>query len=173
MKGLCIATAIIAFIPIVGMVRDIAQPQKKFSDRNNRDALEKLGSWSRAEDQWVIFNALEELPYSPDLHGYGGSGARFRYYIRRFAPAKVSWAPPARELWALPAGRTWLIVYRDNNAPFPQHLLKPYLQTAQAQLGQPKRHSFELTSPKDPPRRETEAIEVYEFPPLAQEATVR
>ena len=168
MKGIYIATAVMAAIAIGGMVCDIARPQKKFSDRLNRDALQTLGSWTGPQDKWVIFNALENLPYSPDLHGCGGSAARFRYYIRRFAPANIRWAPPAKDLSPLPAGRTWLIVYRDNKTSFRQDLLDSYLRTARQRLGQSKEpYRFKLTSPKDPTRSQIEAIEVYEFPPLS------
>ncbi len=171
-RGFYIATAVMATIAIGGIVRDIAQPQKKFSDRHNLEALRTLVSWTEPQDQWVIFNARENLPYSPNVCTYGGSGARFCYYIRRFAPAtaNVRWAPPAQKLSPLPTGRTWLIIYRDNNSLFPQHLLDLYLRTAQQQLGQPKRHWFKLTSPKDPPRDYIEAIEIYEFAPFSSEA---
>ena len=42
MIGICIATAVMATIAIGGSVRDIASPQKKFSDRNNLEAIRTL-----------------------------------------------------------------------------------------------------------------------------------
>lgn len=167
-KGICLATAVMACIIMGGMVRDVARPQKKFSDRRNLEVMQTLASWTEPGDQWVVFNALENLPYSPNLidSRYGGSAARFRYYVRCFGPANVRWAPLAKDILPLSASRTWLFVYRDNKAPFPQELFDSYLRIVQKQLGKPKRKQvFKLTSPKDPPRSQTETIEVYEFAP--------
>ena len=166
MRGLYAATTVMAAIAVVVLVTDIARPWKKFSDRANLEAMRVLAGWTAAGDQWVIFNAIETVPYAPDIHLWGGSAARFRYYVRRFGPANVRWAPPVGDVLRQDAERIWLIVYRDNKNPFPQELLEPYLERMQQQLGQPRRHWFKLTSAKDPPRSHVEAIEVYEFPVL-------
>ncbi|NIA08131.1 MAG: hypothetical protein GWP14_10950 [Actinobacteria bacterium] len=164
LRGCYIATAVIAVIAVGGTVHDILLPQKKFSDRANRDVLRTLADRTAPHDQWIIFNATGSVPYAPDLSLWGGSAARFRYYVHRLGPENVYWSPPPRQITRPDVGRTWLLVYRDNKSPFPQDLLDRYLKTARRRLGKPQRHWFELTSPKDPPRRQVEAIEVYEFP---------
>ena len=164
------ATAVMAAIVIAGVIYDVARPCKKFSDRLNRDALASLAGWTGQKDQWLVFNALQDVPYAPDIHRYGGSGARFRYYVRQFGPANIRWAPPAKQVSAPEGGRTWLIIYRDNKRPFRQDLLEPYLQIVQRRLGLSKRHWFKLTSPKDRHRREIEGFEVYEFGPFPPDA---
>ena len=162
--GLCIVTVVLAGLAGMGLIIDIAQPQKKSSDQANRQVLRTLAGWTSLEDQWVIFNATKDSPYAPDIHQWGGSGARFWYYVRQFGPANVRWAPAIAEIPRMRGGRTWLIVYRDNKAPFPEKQLDQYLRGLRHRLGEAKQYRFKLTSPKDPPRSEDEAIEVYEFP---------
>lgn len=165
-RGLYVATTVMAVIAVVGMVTEIVRPWKKFSDRANLEAMRVLADWTAPGDQWVVFNATETVAYAPDIRSWGGSGARFRYYVRRFGPENVRWAPPVADVLRQDAERIWLIIYRDNKNVFPQELLEAYLQAMQQRLGEPRRHPFKLTSAKDPPRSQVEAIEVYEFPKL-------
>lgn len=164
LRGCYTATAFFAAIALVFTVFDIIRPQKKFSDRANRDAMIALAAKTSPADRWIIFNAYGDVPYSPDLRRWGGSAARFRYYVYRYGPEDVVWSPPANRIMRPDLGRTWLLVYHDNKTPFPQDLLDKYLKTVGRRLGKPQPHLFELTSPKDPPRSHTEAIQVYEFP---------
>ncbi len=158
-----IAVLVLAVIGMAGTVSDILLPQKKFSDRANRDAMHTLAGRTAPHDQWIIFNATDAVPYAPDIRSWGGSGARFCYYVYQLGPENVHWSPPAKQITRPDVGRTWLVIYRDNKNPFPQELLDRYLKTTRRRLGKPQPYWFELTSPRDPPRGQTEAIEVYEF----------
>ena len=171
MLGLYIATGVLAAIPLGGTVQDIMVPTKTYSDWNNRQVMKELSVLSQPDDQWVIFNSLKPVSYAPDIHGFHGSGARFRYYVARFAPGEVHWAPPENQIPRKDTGKTWLIAYKGEEVSFPQEQLKAYLQTLGASLGQPRKYYFKLTSPKDRPRdrKYIEAIEVYEFPSLGTE----
>ncbi len=167
MVGFYIATGIMAVITIGGSVYNIAIPQKEYSDRNNLDALRIIADWTGPQDQWVIFNSLEEVSCSLRLSRFSGHGARFRYYVRWFGPDNIRWAPPAEQVPARTGGKTWLLVYRDVKTPFPPELIQRYLDQLRLRLGPAqKKQPFVLSSPKDSPRSKIEAIEVYEFPAL-------
>lgn len=177
--ALLISAGVIAAIAVIGLATDIVRPHKKFSDQTNRDVMRELAGQTKPADRWIIFNSLSpNAGWSQYIHAAGGSGARFRYYVHRLAPADVRWGPRPEEVFSSPSairGRTWLIVYRDNKLPFAQARLDAYLRVVAKGLGTPDYRRYVLTSskdrhhnqPKDPRRRQVEAIDVYRYDPLA------
>ena len=166
--GLYVGTAVFAAIVVGGTVDDIVRPQKKLSDQINRQEVRGLGEATLANDQWVIFNALEAVDYAPDIHRYGGSGARFRYYVRRFGPSGVRWGPRAEEVGGGKAGYTWLLVYTDNKRPFDRDQWEAYLSVVKERLGEPEVRRIKVGEAKDEPKRYEESIEVYRFGPSVE-----
>lgn len=123
-----VAACVFMLFPLVGIVKDLIRPYKTFSDAENRRVLRWLASQSQPGDEWISFNAQGHKDgYADDLGLRGGNGARHRYYLYRFAPGPLRWAPPLDELRVPRSGRTWLIVYRDRRAPFPEASLEAYV----------------------------------------------
>jgi hypothetical protein len=154
-SALHLAVAVLICTTVVGLGRDLVKPYQSVSDLENRRVVRDLAARSGAGDQWVIFNAITDVAHAPHLGAWGGSAARFRYYVTTLAPVLVQWSPPPATVSPQPGGRTWLLAYRDNKEPFPQERLDQYLAGLQERLGAARRTVFRLDSP--------EAIEVYEF----------
>ena len=153
--GFRIAAVVLASVAMAGIVRDVVQPYKKLSCQINRSAMRWLSEQTGPADRWVIYNALIDVPHSPNLRRWGGSAARFRYYIMRFADAPVLWGPDPEKLTPTERGRTWLVVYRGKELPFDEERFASYLRSLVARLGPFERRSFDLGAP--------EAIEIYQF----------
>lgn len=152
-----VAAMMMAVIAIAGISSDILHPYKTFSDQENRSVIRLLTDRTTPRDQWVVFNALTDLPYAPNLLRWGGPAARFRFYLTRLAPVPIQWAPRPTEVTGASGGRTWLIAYRDERVPFEKDLLPPYLQALTERLGQPRRYFF--------PLGDREAMDLYAFLP--------
>ena len=153
--GIRTAALVLAAVVLGGIVRDLVKPYKKRSCEINRRAMRWLAEQTGPGDRWAVFNALTDVPHAPNLRRWGGSAARFQYYVGRFADSPVLWAPAPEEIAAAEAGRTWVIVYRDNDLPMPEEKLTSYLTTLEEGLGPSHLKSFDLG------RRE--AIEIHRF----------
>jgi hypothetical protein len=160
--GIGVAALVMAALASGGIVRDLLKPYKAPADFENRRAIRWLAEHTGPRDRWLVFNGLVDTPYAPALAGWGGSAARFRFYVAQSAPVSVRWSPDPAGIAASQAGRIWLIVYRDNNAPFPERGFEAYLQALSDRLGSPLRHHF--------PLGKVETVDVYEFPPRASPA---
>jgi len=148
---------LVAFI-VAGAIRDVAEPYKKFTDLENRRIIRSLAGQTEPGDVWAIFGSPHTGSSDvPSWAGWGGSSARFRYLVRRFAPTEVVWGPPAETIEPPRDGSLWLVVYRDNRAPFPETMFDRYLETLRARLGRPDAHERHKLSDRD------ETIEVYRF----------
>jgi hypothetical protein len=151
-------TAVVGSLPcliVAGLLRDVIKPYKNAADRDNRQVIRDLAASASPGDRWLIFNSLDDPPYAPNLARWGGSGARFRYYVTTLAPVGVQWSPPPGEVTQEPSRLTWLLVYRDNKEPFPEEQFSQYLQSVTDLLGPARRSLHKLG--------DVEAIEIYEF----------
>lgn len=153
--GIRVAALIMAVIAIVGTATDLLYPYKTFADQENRRVIRLLAGRTAPGDQWVVFNALTDLAYAPNLLGWGGLAARFRFYLTRLAPVPIHWAPPPEQVSDLPGGRIWLIAYKDDRIPVQSDLFHPYLHALTERLGKPRRYLFPLS--------DREVIDLYEF----------
>lgn len=147
-------------------VRDLLKPWKTEQDRRSREAFDWLGEQLADGDAIAVFGSYGEAaaPEVPDLRSWRGSSGRLRFHLLRlsrthavtvhFGGAAARDRPASRRLWT--------VVYRDNEAPFPEPLLTAWHAT----LGNPSaaaERTFDLgpASP-DPitqaPRRESITI---------------
>ncbi len=156
-SGIRVAAIVMTVIAIVGISNDILHPYKTISDEDNRRTIRLLVERTQPGDRWVVFNALTDLPYAPNIVRWGGPAARFRFYLTRLAPVPIQWAPAPTEVIGVDGSRIWLIAYNDERVPFQKNLLPPYLQALTERLGQPRRYTF--------PLGDREAINLYEFLP--------
>ena len=154
-RALIAVVGVLACIIVAGLVRDVIKPYKNVADRDNRQVIRDLAASTSPGDRWIVFNSLGDPPYAPNLARWGGSGARFRYYVTTLAPVGVEWSPPPGEVAREPSRRTWLLIYRDNKEPFPEKQFSQYLQAVTDRLGLPRRTMHTLG--------DVEAIEVCEF----------
>jgi hypothetical protein len=158
--AIIITATVMACIAVGGIVADLLEPYKTFSDQENRRVMRDLATRTQPNDQWVSFNAPDpELTYADNIYLRGGSGARYRYYLHQLAPVTILWAPKPDEIPLPQGGRTWLIVFRDDRAPFPEDALKDYLQTIARRHGRPEREEFSLEH-----GRYDMKLEIYKFP---------
>jgi len=153
-NGLAIALCILGSIATVGIARDIIHPYKKRSAQINRSAMRWLSEQMQPGDRWIVYNALNDVPYAPNLMRWGGSAARFRYYVTRFAGVPVYWGPRPGDVPPT-TGQTWLIVYRGKELPFDEEMLKFYVQRLTDRFGPCEPRSFDLAAP--------EGIEICRF----------
>ena len=152
-----VAYAVLLAIPIGGIVRDVVRPYKQLADELNRRTIRDLASAADPQDRWIVFNSLVNVPHAPNLYAWGGSAARFRFYLVRLAPVPIEWSPEPSTVSVGPSRRVRLIVYRDGTAAFPEAQLTAYRRGLSDRLGQAKQQVFRLGK--------VEAIEVYTFPP--------
>lgn len=131
-KGLRVTALVFFIILSAGIGRDLVKPQRSKADRLNRTELRALADSAPPGETWITFNSLSNAQHAPNLYAWGGSGARFRYYMSRLAPGEVRWAPPADDLCDSLDSPVRLLVYRDNKVAFPQPLLDDYLRAISA-----------------------------------------
>ncbi len=134
----------IAFITIagIGIARDQSRPWHQQADAFCRDRLRDLAKSGRRDEDWVIFNSLRDVTYAPNLYAWGGSAARFRYYVLRSAPVGLHWSPPPDA--PIPARDFVLIAYRDNKEPFQQDQLDRYVGSLSTHATMLERKFFSL-----------------------------
>ncbi len=133
--------------------RDVAHPFKTEQDVKNRAAIAWLRDASSKGDRWIVFGAYEKSDLAPDLRGWRGSSGRLRYCLllgQRAAGVDLLWAPPPDSLDARAPGRTWLVVYRDNEAPFPEELGSVYRAELASRLGAPAEERRLVLGPASP-----------------------
>ena len=160
-KGLRITALIFLFILFAGIGRDLVKPYKGKANLLNRTVVQAIAESAPPGETWVTFNSLNNAHHAPNLYGWGGSGARFRYYVSRLAPGEVRWAPTAEDVCASLKSPVRLLAYRDNKVEFPRDLLDAYLRdlSACAVLGNPRTLVLE----------EAEAILIYDVRPCAED----
>lgn len=143
-------------IILIGMVRDIVKPYKEKSALIGKQVVQQLAACTPASGQWVVFGSTEDVTHAPNLMNWGGTAARFRFNILRYAKGPVSWAPPPGDLDQLDDGPTLLLVYIDNKEWFPEPQFDRYLAQMTRRFGTPVRQEF-------PHESRAEALVVYEF----------
>ena len=139
-----------------GIAVDIVRPFKSVADLRDRQIVQTLAGATAKEDQWVIFGGTTNQPHAPNLFQWGGSAARFRFNVLRYAQFPVYWGPTPANAVKSDRGRTWLIVYRDNKAQMPEDLLGRYLREMADRFGAPTMDRYRLGDDK-------EMIFVYRF----------
>lgn len=147
---------ILAIFAIAGIVRDLAEPYKKFADLENKRIIIDLAERTSDGDVWVMYGDRQRNGPTPWLLAWGGSFGRHWFQVHRFHPVPVHWGVPAEELAIPPDGDLWLIVYKDNVQPFPQAAFDTYLDKATDRLGEPRVEQHDL-------RDRNERIKIYRF----------
>ena len=147
----------LALICVGGIVRDMLKPYHMLSDRENRSLIHRLAKETMPQDAWVSYIGLTDDAPGPNLYAWGGSAARFRYYLELLAPVPIHWSPAPQAIQKPETGRIHLLVYRDNKEPFDQSRLDAYLDRAKRAWGP----SAVASTPLGP----VERIDVYRYPP--------
>jgi hypothetical protein len=144
------------FFIAVAIAVDFARPFKTESDLRNRQIVQLLASASDKNDLWVIFGATTNHPDVPNLFLWGGSAARFRFNILRYAKVPVYWGTNPADFPKQENGEIWLIVYKDNRQQFPESLKNLYVQRFEERFGMPTMDRYPIDDQR-------ESILVYRF----------
>ncbi|MBS3734105.1 MAG: glycosyltransferase family 39 protein [Phycisphaerae bacterium] len=161
-----IAALVLGGFAVVGIAADVAKPYKKLPTERCRSALRDLAQRTEPGDRWIVFLSLageDRAEHAPAIETFQGSAATLRYYVRRnLPPGRVRWAPPPEQIVAPRSGRLRLLVYRDNDAPFPQDMLDAYLEALERRFGPGERgKSFRLSPTELDENDYVERITVY------------
>jgi hypothetical protein len=141
-----IATLALAAFAVGSSVRDVAKPWKTEQDRKSREAFVWFAAQLEPGDHVAVFgrydgggsgnNGNNGSDAAPDLRGWRGSSGRLRWYLLQLARERrvaLSWAPEPATLAAAP----WLVIYRDNEAPFPEPQHEAWRAAMDASFGAP------------------------------------
>lgn len=152
-------------VAAVGLVRDFREPSKDPSVARSHRAVREVAARVGAADRWIMFNAIRDVPWAPNLADWRGTGAQWVFDSLRFSPVAVEWSPDPATIAAGP-GRVWLLAYRGVREPFSQEALDAYVATLAARLGTPV-HEWHLIKEKTDAARGTriEGFDVYRFDP--------
>lgn len=134
-----IAVGVCAVIAVVGMIRDVRKQAKDVAVRASYEAVRWLEENSSSDDQWIVFNAVEPVPYAPWLGDWSGTGGQWVFDMLRFAPGgiqQVRFAPPPDSVEPA-SGVTWLIAYRGVKTDFPEAQFDAYRDSIERRLGPP------------------------------------
>lgn len=157
-----VSTALALFA--VGLsVSDMIAPYKSGPVKASHDAARAIAARVRPGDAWVMFNAIERVPYAPYLGDWRGAGGQFVFDALRFSPVKPAWAPRPATVECPPNGRVWLIAYRIFKVEFPEEQWQAYRDAIQARCGTPAFERFEIKRDKDSDK--VESVDVYRFGP--------
>lgn len=150
---------VLGCIAIVGIVKNIIHPYKMDADPATRQVILNLVERTKAGDQWIIYNALDDnLDYAPDMRPWGGESARIRYYITRLANCPISWAPdPGKLSQKSESGRIFLLVYKFSEHEFSEEQFTAYLDNLKHHSGfaEPEFESHALS--------DYETLDIYSF----------
>ena len=114
-----LAVVVLALFAAGSVARDLAKPWKTEQDWKSRAAFAWLAAQLAPGDRVAVFGAYGESAIAPDLRGWRGSSGRLRWHLLSLARDRgieLHWATGAAALERAP----WLVVYRDNEAPFPE-----------------------------------------------------
>jgi len=155
-----ITVLLLAVTAAGGAMVDVFRPYKSQAVFRSRLAVQTIRDRTGPLDLWVVFNSPEPVSYAPYLGDWRGVGGQFVFDVLRFAPVQVVWAPPPQTV-QLPArqGRVFLLSYRGYKVPFPDDLLKSYLEELTGRLGTPTHERFLIKTRGD----QIEALDVYVF----------
>ncbi len=156
-KGLRVSALVFLVILLAGIGRDLVKPHRGKADLRNRTVIRSCAESVRPGETWITFNSLSNALHAPNLYAWGGSGARFRYYVTRLAPGEVRWGPTTADVCASLDSPVRLLVYRDNHVEFPNHLLDGYLRGLAA--------CAVLEGPQTLVLEEAEAVLIYDVRP--------
>jgi hypothetical protein len=159
-----ITAIVLSIIPIGAIVEAAVKPYKhEKSLRRHLSvqwALEKTGP----NDHWVIFNAIEKVPYAPWMGDWKGVGSEFLFNVMRFAPPGYQWSPPPETVELPPGGNVLVIAFfaaRKDKVQFPVDLRDAYLAKIAERLGPYQYESYNIRN--DPGA--LERLELYRFGP--------
>lgn len=146
---------------IGGMVEAAVNPYQSDGSRNTFRTVRAAAKEASPSDVWVIFNAVEDVPWAPSLRDWRGAGGQFVFDILRMSPTtgEVLWSPDPATLRKPQGAALWLFAYRNPKIPFPAEQLEAYVATLTGRLG-PAEHEYRVVkdSSKGP-----EAIDIYRF----------
>lgn len=160
--GSLLATALLAALPISGMIGDVRKPEFSDAVRKSYEAVRTLVREARPADTWITFNATEKVDYAPWLGDARGAGAQWVFDTMRLAPVPVAWAPRTDEVQFPPdGGRVLLMAYRGFKMNFPEPQFADYLMALESRLGPAKHTRYEIK--RDRKTGEIESLDVYLF----------
>jgi hypothetical protein len=163
---LCVRVVVVllAVFAACGAGLDAVRPYKSEAVYRSRLAVQTVCDRTGPADLWVVFNSPEPVSYAPYLGDWRGVGGQFVFDVLRFAPVQVLWAPPPQTIEpAAPQGRVFVLSYRGYKVPFPDDLLKSYLEELTGRLGTPTHERFVIKTRGD----QIEALDLYVFGPNA------
>jgi hypothetical protein len=159
-----LVTIVCAVIVAIGMFRDWREPSKDPSVTRSYKAIRETAAQVSPGDRWIVFNAIEPVPWAPSLYEreWWGTGGQFVFDCLRFSPVKVEWSPDPAGIEA--GACVWLLAYRGVRADFPQAKLDDYVGTLTRRLGTPSHESRLIKEKKDPQKgTRIEGIDVFRF----------
>jgi hypothetical protein len=137
-----VASLALGLVAVAAGIRDVARPWKKIEDFRCREAVERLARESRPRDRWIVFGRFGPSESAPDLREWGGSAARLRYQLARTrGDRSLEWAPDPDGLSGVD-GTTRVVLYRDDERPFPESESRAYLDRVAARVGPPTAESI-------------------------------
>lgn len=128
-----LAVCVLLLIAVGGSIYSIKARGDDSAEQRSRNAITQIRDRTLPGDQWVIFNAIERVPYAPYLGDWRGTGGQFVFDVARFAPGLVTWAPPPGSVPV--TGRVWLMAYRGVKVEFPEALFSAYRDAFEARFG--------------------------------------
>ena len=154
-----IALIVFVVVILVGIGRDFYEPFKKRPDTENKRVMRKLAGQTPDDATWVVFGSMDDVGHVPHLVVWGGSAARFRFNVFRFAPVEVLWGPTEREIATIQTDTVWVLAYEDNKGDIQPQRLNNYLALFEARYRKVGEHEHLLHDVHDG----DEAIRVYRF----------
>jgi len=170
-SALTVASVFLAAICVGGIIRDIAKPQKSDRVRRRHEAVRGLVERTEPGDKWIVFNALERVPYAPFFGDWRGRGAIFLFNVQRWLQNDLEFATPPEALARRSGQTVWLVcVYADEEKEidFPDEQWADYLSAAKARLGgEPEYDQLMIKRTFDGAGNPVvlESLEVYRFDP--------
>jgi hypothetical protein len=153
-SAVVVSTAFLLLFAVGSPVRDLAKPWKTEQDRRSREAFEWFSEQVAPGDVVSVFGhfgdsgptdvrSIAGAIEAPDLRHWRGSSGRLRFHLLRLertrgvalrfgslgvaSPGAAAANERDRVGGPPPPVRVWSVVYRDNEAPFPEAALADWL----------------------------------------------
>jgi len=135
-RRLAVIGSLAVLIIIAGTLRQIYKPYKSVGDFRNRQVVRELAQDAARNPVWIVFGQFGPGPGAPNWYDWAGPAARMRYYLLRYAPDPVLWAPDGSSISG--SRPTLLLRYQTPDSPFPADQFNAYLDLLSQKLGAPQ-----------------------------------
>jgi 4-amino-4-deoxy-L-arabinose transferase-like glycosyltransferase len=146
-RGPVVVAGLLALIPIVYTVLDLAMPYIRRDDVEHRRLARLLADRTAPGDQWVVFNSATPPPHVPELMvtRWIQRVAEVRFYLLSYAPVPTRWEPDPETVQPIPGGSVWFLIQRHGSVKyFAEGRLAAYQRILDERLGRPEMTRFSL-----------------------------